>query len=242
MKLAHDAAIACFPAAACAVATLAYGVRYVRRGAARSARVERIGGTALLGSGVMTGTYWALDPVVRALVGLGITPNALTWSSLVLGLGAGVALGGGMFGLGCLLAACSTIGDLLDGQVARATGRGSQRGELLDAAVDRYTELAFVGGLVVYLRDSLPLVVLALAALQACVMVSYASAKAEALQVAPPRGLMRRHERATYLIVGAGVASLIGDPWPELIALGIVATAGNAAAILRLVRISRALG
>lgn len=237
---------------AAAVATVAYGVRLATGAAAYSERVERIGGTPLLGKGVMNLMYWAIDPIVRLLGWLGVSANALTWSALVSGLGAGGALATGWFGLGCLLATVSTLCDLLDGQVARITKTGSDRGELLDAAIDRYTEFAFATGLVVYFHASVPLVLLSLGALLACIMVSYATAKAEALGVAPPRGLMRRHERGTYLILGAGLTSLIGDQltsaWPDLpretpqiVALAAVAIIGNIAAVLRLVRIGRAV-
>ena len=110
-----------------------------------------------------------------------------------------------MFGLASMLATFSTVGDILDGQVARLTKTGSNRGELLDAAVDRYTEFAFLAGVLIYFRDSVWWMLLTLAAMLASFMVSYASAKAEALQVSPPRGLMRRHERGTYLIAGVGL-------------------------------------
>jgi CDP-diacylglycerol---glycerol-3-phosphate 3-phosphatidyltransferase len=240
-----------FLAAIAACAALAYGVRVAMRGVARSERVGRIGGTVLVGQEVMDGTYWAVEPIVRGLAALGVTPNGLTWAAFVFGIGAGVALAFGQFGLATLLATCCTIGDILDGQVARLTNSGSNKGELLDAAVDRYTEFAFIGGLVIFMRESVPLMCLALAALLASFMISYASAKAEALQVSPPRGLMRRHERAIYLIVGVGLSSLFGDwmqerwdlPWttPCIAGLIMVATVGNAAAALRLVRIGRAL-
>ena len=232
------------------VALTLYGVRIAARGVFHSDRVSKIGGTALVGRGIMDMTYWAIEPLVRGLAALGITPNGLTWSALVLGLGAGVALAFGWFGLATLLATMSTIGDILDGQVARLTNSGSDRGELLDAAVDRYTEFAFLAGLVIYLRSSEWQMALALAATLACFMVSYASAKAEALQVVPPRGLMRRHERAVYLIAGIGLTPLVGPalvahglPYVTtcLIALGAVALLGNLAAVLRLVRIGRAL-
>src|SRR5262245_47547631 len=240
-----------FLAVLTAFAVLAYGVRVAMRGVARSERVGRIGGTMLVGQEVMDGTYWAIAPIVRGLAALGVTPNGLTWSAFVLGISAGVALAFGQFGLATLLATCSTIGDILDGQVARLTNSGSNKGELLDAAVDRYTEFAFIAGLLIYMRDSVPMMCLALAALLASFMISYASAKAEALQVSPPRGLMRRHERATYLICGIGLSSLFGDwmherwdlPWttPLIAGLIMVAVVGNAAAALRLVRIGRAL-
>jgi CDP-diacylglycerol--glycerol-3-phosphate 3-phosphatidyltransferase len=239
-------------AALAAFAALAYGVRIAVRGVARSERVSRIGGTAILGQSVMDWTYWAVEPIVRAFVALGITPNGVTWAALVLGLGAGVALAFSWFGLATLLATISTICDILDGQVARLTNTGSNKGELLDAAVDRYTEFAFLAGLAICFHDSIPLLSLTLAALLASFMVSYASAKAEAMQVSPPRGLMRRHERSTYLIVGAGLSAMFGGwlnahypnlPWYsfEIVAIACVAVIGNGAAVLRLVRIGHAL-
>jgi phosphatidylglycerophosphate synthase len=233
------------------VAFTLYGLRIASRGVFHSDRVSRIGGTALLGRGIMDATYWAIEPLVRGLARLGITPNGLTLSALVLGIGAGGALAFGWFGLATLLATMSTIGDILDGQVARLTNSGSNRGELLDAAVDRYTEFAFIAGLALVLRESWWQLGLALGALLASFMVSYASAKAEALQVAPPRGLMRRHERSLYLIVGSGLCPLVGPSlvahgWPyatpAVVSLVMVAVIGNLAAVLRLVRIGRAVG
>jgi phosphatidylglycerophosphate synthase len=233
-----------------AVALTLYGLRIALRGVFRSERVSKIGGTAMVGRGIMDATYWAIEPVVRGLAALGVTPNGLTWSALVLGVGAGSALAFGWFGVATLLATLSTIGDILDGQVARLTNTGSNTGELLDAAIDRYTEFAFLAGLALVLRASWWQMSLALGAMLACFMVSYASAKAEAMQVTPPRGLMRRHERAIYLIVGIGLVPLVGPmlvarglPYvtPCLVSLAIVAVMGNLAAVLRLVRIGRAL-
>jgi phosphatidylglycerophosphate synthase len=241
----------CYATAALwAVAVTLYGVRLAARGVFHSERVSKIGGTALIGRGVMDMTYWAIEPVVRGLAALGVTPNGLTWAALVLGVGAGFALALGWFGLATLLATLSTIGDILDGQVARLTNSGSNRGELLDAAVDRYTEFAFLAGLVIFLRTSWWWMALALGATLASFMVSYASAKAEAMQVEPPRGLMRRHERSIYLIAGIGLVPLVGPAFAAhglpyvttcLVSLGVVAVIGNFAAVLRLVRIARSL-
>lgn len=232
------------------VALSLYGLRIATRGVFQSERVSKIGGTAMVGRGIMDATYWAIEPVVRGLAALGVTPNGLTWSALVLGLGAGGALAFGWFGLACLLATMSTIGDILDGQVARLTNTGSNRGELLDAAVDRYTEFAFLAGMLLFMRDSWWQMAIVLAALIASYMISYASAKAEALQVEAPRGVMRRHERAMYLIIGVGTTPLAGPTlvehgWPyatvALVAAAIVGVAGNFAAVQRFVRIGRAL-
>jgi phosphatidylglycerophosphate synthase len=230
---------------------VAYAIRVSRFGRFRSERVHGVGGgTLLVGENIMQATYWAIDPVVRGLVRLGATPNAITFSALVTGVGAGAAAAAGWFGLACLLATCSTISDILDGQVARVTHSGSNAGELLDAAVDRYTEFAFIAGFILHVRDSPFQVAVALAALLASFMISYVSAKAEALQVSVPRGLMRRHERATYLTAAAGLTPLLGPwihaRWPALpvtsifvLGLAIVASIGNLAALQRLVRIHR---
>jgi CDP-diacylglycerol--glycerol-3-phosphate 3-phosphatidyltransferase len=247
-----DAYFAYFMLALAAIAGVAYAVRLAVRGAARSERVSRIGGTALLGQDVMDWTYWAVEPFVKGCIALGITANGATWIALALGLGAGVAVGFGWFGLASLLATWSTLFDLLDGQIARFTNTGSDAGEVLDAATDRYTEFAFVGGAIFFFREDPLLLGISLAALLACFMVSYASAKAEAMRVEVPRGLMRRHERATYLIVTAGMTAMIGPylhdhvpglPTTTFIVTGLtlVAVIGNIAAVLRLVRIGRAL-
>jgi CDP-diacylglycerol---glycerol-3-phosphate 3-phosphatidyltransferase len=230
----------------------AYAVRVARFGQFHSARVDGIGGTAVMGENIMQATYWAVGPVVRGFVAIGFTANGVTTLALVLGIGAGVALGFGYFGVACLLSTVSTICDILDGQVARLTKTGSEVGELFDAAVDRYTEFALIGGFIVYARGSAWEVAIALLAMQASYMISYASAKAEALKVDVPRGLMRRHERAAVLTLVAGLTPILGPSiharWEALpptsvftLGLAIVALVGGFAGILRFVWIRRAL-
>ncbi|HUJ60975.1 MAG TPA: CDP-alcohol phosphatidyltransferase family protein [Kofleriaceae bacterium] len=229
----------------------AYAIRVRKVGAYRSERAAGVGSTVVMGQNIMQATYWAIEPVVRGLVRLRLTANAVTTIALVLGVGAGAAVAFGEFGLACLLATLSTLSDILDGQVARYTRTGSPTGELYDAAVDRYTEFAFIAGFIVYAHATGWLVVLALLALHASFMISHASARAEALEVDVPRGLMRRHERAACLTLVSGLTPLLGPPlhaqWPALpptaifaIGLALVATLGGWSAIVRLARIQRA--
>jgi CDP-diacylglycerol--glycerol-3-phosphate 3-phosphatidyltransferase len=246
-----DAGFAWMTAGVWTCLLLAYRLRVARLGVFLSARVQGVGGTPLVGENIMNATYWAIAPVVNGLVRLGVTPNGVTWFALWLGIGAGVANAFGHFGLACLLATVSTICDILDGQIARAIKSDSARGELLDAVVDRYTEFAFIAGVMIYARDSAPIMVVALAALLASFMISYASAKAEALNTTLPRGVMRRHERAIFLILGAGITPILGptlqahyglpETTPLLIGLFLVASIGNFAAVQRFTRIARLL-
>jgi CDP-diacylglycerol---glycerol-3-phosphate 3-phosphatidyltransferase len=196
--------------------------------------------------------YWALQPLARACLWARLSASGITALSLGLGAAAGVALVLGHLGLAGALAAAASLGDALDGLVARATGTATRRGALFDAAVDRYGEFFFVGGLALhYHEDQLELAV-ALLALLGSFMVSYGSAKAEALGVPAPRGAMRRAERAAYLCTGAllsPIASALATraelaPWvaeaPMLAALALVAVVSNVSAVRRLEAVARA--
>ena len=230
-----------------------YGVRVARRGVASYDRTNAAGGSLLLSKRLVEFGYWALMPVARLCVRAGVTPDGITWASLALGLGSGVAMAFGLVGLASLLALLSGLGDVLDGQVARLGQRGSKAGEVLDASVDRWMEFAFIGGMCIFYRDQIVPLVVALLALQAAFMVSYSTAKAEAMGVDPPRGAMRRHERGVYLISGAALSSIFSPylepfrPYPALqaplmfAALVVVATAGNGSAIRRLALTAREL-
>jgi CDP-diacylglycerol--glycerol-3-phosphate 3-phosphatidyltransferase len=226
--------------------TAAYGARVVRAGQAHSARVDRAGSSPLLGLGVQQMGYWAMRPIAGACVALGVSANAVSWASLVLAGAAGLALATTHFGVGAILSLASSACDALDGMVARETGTASDAGEVLDATVDRYAELFFTGGVAFSLRDDPVALLLALVATAGAVMVSYATAKAEALRVEAPRGMMRRQERAVYLMLGALLVPITtaasarwGFPgWiataPMLVALALVGVLGNASAVYRL--------
>jgi phosphatidylglycerophosphate synthase len=237
----------------CLGALAVFAVRVVLRGNVRYDRVNAVGGSALLSKRLVEMGYWALLPLARFCHARRITPDHITWASLALGVGAGVALAFGLLGLGGMLALFSGLGDVLDGQVARLGAGGSNAGEILDASVDRYMEFAFMGGAAIFYRGHALFIAVALLALLAAFMVSYSTAKAEAMGVEPPRGAMRRHERSVYLISGAVLSSIFSPflepfaPWPALhaplflTALAIVGVAGNLSAVRRLVLTARAL-
>jgi len=250
-----DFACSAFGFSLLGVVVVSYGLRVLARGAVRFERVERDKGSALFGASLMQMGYWALDFVGRGLSRMGATANGISIASLILGIGAGVALACGHFGVGALLAVISALGDTLDGIVARLQGTASDAGEVLDAAVDRYEEFFFLGGIVVHVRQSALGVSLVLLALLGSFMVSYASAKAEALRAQIPRGAMRRPERAAYLIVGAALTPVLAPviqahvpdatSWmlemPALGAVALVALVANVSAVRRLSKLAAAV-
>ncbi len=231
----------------------AYGVRLVVKGRIHFDRIDRQGGSRLLSKGVMELGYWILQPVARLFVFLRISPNKISWASLGFGFLAGAFLAVGHFGFGAICGVISGLLDSLDGMVARISGVASDAGEVLDAAVDRYAEFFFLSGLVIYYYEILALQVLSLLALLGSFMVSYSTSKAEALGVEPPRGSMRRPERALYLSLGAAL-SAVTVPWvethrrfsipvgyPMVMALGLVAVVANVSAIERFWSIAKAI-
>ena len=222
----------------------AYLLRSAVVGRRRHARTESDGGSVFLNKTTMEMVYWILDPIIDFLAALHITPNMITLFSLVPAAGAGVALGFGWFGLASVLAVIATFCDILDGLVARKTRVSSAAGEVLDAAVDRYSEMFFFGGLIYYYRSHDQVLFIVLAAIVGSFMVSYATAKAEAMGVAAPRGAMRRGERAAYLIFGAAFtplskvvfansASLALNELPIILTLSIVAVVSNISVVQR---------
>jgi phosphatidylglycerophosphate synthase len=245
--------------------TVAYLVRVYLKGQAHFERVDQQGSSVFLGKSIMELGYWFFQPFARFLAARHITPNQISWASLSLGFLAGLSLAFGHFGSGAVFAALSGIMDSLDGLVARMTHQSSGAGEILDATVDRYTEFFFLGGLAFYYRQIPSLLLLSLVAWMGAYMVSYSTAKAEAMHLKPPRGIMRRPERAFYLTLGAALSPLSVpwlEPWlemnripwiafgssgsgtqmigyPMVLAVGLVAMAANFSAIERLRKIAK---
>ncbi len=95
--------------------------------------------------------------------------------------------------------------DIVDGAVARATGRASKRGAFLDSTLDRVAEVALFGGILLG-GYSPPIIVLL--ALSLSLLVSYTRAKGDALGVALSGvGIGERSER--LLIIA--VSSIVGQ-------------------------------
>lgn len=216
-----------------------FTVRWVVRGRVATARVEKLGGSVVLGKFIMEFGVWAFSPVVRAGVRLGVHPDVFTWASLLFHLAAAVLLGLGHFGPGGWALVLGSFADAIDGAVARARGLSSDAGEVLDAAIDRWAEMAAYFGLAWYYRGYWPGFVLAAASCAGAVMVSYSRAKAEAFGVDARGGLMQRHERGAWLSTTTVFSGIWEAYAPSagfarhglvLFALGAIALLANATA------------
>src|SRR5437660_2154801 len=149
-----------------------------------------------------------IDAMVRWLARGHISPNILTFIGVSLIVGCGLLFGLGYFFWAGIILIVANLFDMLDGQVARLSGRVTRFGGFLDSSLDRLSDMVvFVGLMVFYARDtqfhSTLNVLLAGVAMMGSVMVSYASARAESLIPKCDVGFLRRPERAVLFIIGA---------------------------------------
>ena len=149
-----------------------------------------------------------IDAMVRWLAYGHINPNILTVIGVALNVGCGVLFGIGLFFWAGIALIVANLFDMLDGQVARLSGRVTRFGGFLDSSLDRLSDMViFVGLMVFYARDtkwhSTLNVFLAGAGLMGSVMVSYASARAESLIAKCDVGFLKRPERVVLFIIGA---------------------------------------
>ena len=159
-------------------------------------------------NGIGRGAQRIIDAMVRWLAYGHINPNFLTVIGVAINVGCGLLFGLGYFFSAGIVLIVANLFDMLDGQVARLSGRVTQFGGFLDSSLDRLSDMViFVGLMVFYARDtqfhSTLNVFLAGAGLMGSVMVSYASARAESLIPKCDVGFLRRPERVVLFIIGA---------------------------------------
>src|SRR5258706_390699 len=149
-----------------------------------------------------------IDAMVRWLARGHISPNILTFIGVAINVGSGMLFGFGRFFWAGIILIVANLFDMLDGQVARLSGRVTSFGGFLDSSLDRLSDMVvFVGLMVFYARDtefhSTLNVFLAGAGMMGSVMVSYASARAESMIPKCDVGFLRRPERVVLFIIGA---------------------------------------
>lgn len=140
----------------------------------------------------------------RLLVRMGVSPNSLTLSGLLLNFLVAAVLATGQPIIGGFLVLLVNAFDMLDGSVARLSGKVTRFGAMLDSTLDRYSEGIIFLGLMVWLFDqgNQTSLIAAYITLFGSVMVSYSRARAEGLGLHGEVGLLPRPERIVLLALG----------------------------------------
>ena len=214
---------------------------YAVAGRRRDADADKKGAQFLLGIGdfLVHWLMWALRPIERWALALGLTPDFFNFAGLAFGLLSGVLIGLGRLELGGWAIAAGGLCDILDGRIARARGLVSPYGQFIDSTLDRFVEVFAFLGFVFYLRSFAWGPLVAAAAIAGSLLVSYTRARGESVGVLCKEGLMQRAERLvlTFLVclLDAPVtAALARPPGTALLGvLGVIAVGTFATAIQR---------
>lgn len=188
-----------------------------------------------------------LRPLAQLLLKLGVSPDVVTVVGTI-----GVAAAAlwfyprGEFLAGTLVITLFVFSDMLDGNMARLSGRSSVWGAYLDSTLDRVGDAAIFGGLVLYYAgrgDDFLMACLALVCLVLGSVVSYAKARAEGLGMRADVGIAERADRLVAVLVTTG---LVGWFLPEIVltvVLALLAAASFVTVVQRMLLVrAQALG
>jgi len=174
---------------------------------------------------------WLTTPAARALLRVGLTPDAVTILGTVVAVAGALTLFpmGKLFA-GALVVSFFVVFDMLDGAMARERGGGTRFGAVLDATCDRISDGAVFCGLLWWaafgLHDKL-LVAATAICLVTSQVISYIKARADASGLRGDGGIIERPERLIIVLVGACLSDLpvYPLPWALPVAMWLLAAA-----------------
>jgi len=167
---------------------------------------------------IKKGFLRVIDPAVGFLARHNVSPNAITTVGTLLTIAAGVVYATGHIMTGGWLMSVTAVFDVIDGQVARRTGRSTVFGAFYDSTLDRVADGALMAGLTVFYMTSpvhhnMYMVVVCLVGIIGTFLVSYTRARAESLGVDAKVGVMQRPERIVLLSAPQALFGLFWNGW-----------------------------
>src|ERR1017187_7848060 len=153
---------------------------------------------------IQAGYLRLIEPAVEYLVRHRVNPNVITTIGTACTISAAVIYAYGHISIAGWVLGLTAIFDVVDGIVARRTGRETTFGAFYDSTLDRVSDGAVLAGLTVFYstdsaRPSVPMVVVCLGAIMGTFLTSYTRARAEALGIDAKVGLIQRAERVVLL-------------------------------------------
>jgi phosphatidylglycerophosphate synthase len=160
----------------------------------------------------------SLDAVSRSPFVLKLSPNLISVAGLLIGLASAFLFAEGKFTRAGILLAASGLLDMLDGKIAKISGKKSLFGGVFDATLDRGTELSVYTGIGAYfiLRDMHLTSLFVVLAAGGSWLVSYVRARAESFGIPCHVGFLRRGERFV-LLAGGAILSFVPDPFHDAV-------------------------
>ncbi len=204
--------------------------------------------------GIQHGIYRIIDPSVKLMVRIGITPNMVTTFGFIGNLAAAaifvysamcVPMDNYLFvGIAGAVILFASLFDMIDGYLARTAGLTSTFGAFYDSVLDRYCELFTLSGICYYFMSHGQefATIVTFLSLIGSIMVSYVRARAEGLDVECKVGLMQRPERVVLTSLGAILCGVFAEDvkecfspmWFLLVPQILIAVLANFTAFVRI--------
>ena len=170
------------------------------------------------------GALRVIEPAISLLARNNVSPNAITTVGTLLTVAAGVVYATGHIMTAGWIMAGTAFFDVVDGEVARRTGRCTVFGAFYDSTLDRVADGALMAGLTVFYMTSpvhhnIYMVVVCLVGIIGTFLVSYTRARAESLGIDAKVGVMQRPERIVLL---SAPQALFGLFWNGWVLMGII--------------------
>ncbi|MEV7431321.1 phosphatidylinositol phosphate synthase [Nocardioides sp. NPDC092400] len=184
--------------------------------------------------------FWTkvVAPVAHLLIRLGVSADVVTLVGTIgVCAGALVFYPQGELLIGTLVITAFVFSDLVDGYMARTTGRSSSFGAFLDSTLDRIGDGAIFAGLALYFAwegDSRLYLVLSLICLVMGSVTSYARARAEGLGYTAKVGIAERADRLVAILVMTGLGAIFDLPVLMHVALWALAIASTVTVVQRI--------
>ncbi len=159
---------------------------------------------------IIRGYLRIIEPVADWMVRRRINPNAITTFGTLCTVASGAIFASGHIALAGWVLGITGLFDVLDGTVARRTGRSTVFGAFYDSTLDRVADGAVLGGLTIFFArndvhhsvpswSGTPMVAVLLLGIIGTFLTSYTRARAESLGIDAKVGILQRPERVTLL-------------------------------------------
>src|ERR1043165_5427531 len=180
-----------------------------------------------------------VDPVADWFIRRGVHPNTITAIGTACTIGGGVIFATGHIRTAGYFLGVTALFDVLDGTVARRSGKESVFGAFLDSTLDRFADGAlFVGLATFYALDSVHrspwMMLVCIFGLIGALMTSYIRARAEALGLDAKVGMVQRPERVVLLSAPQAFFGLVWGGWVLRVVIGIITVGAWITVIQRL--------
>ncbi|WP_311441100.1 CDP-alcohol phosphatidyltransferase family protein [Hoylesella buccalis] len=190
--------------------------------------------------------YTLINPIIKGMIKMGITPNMVTTIGFVGNVVAAflfihasqltpISMGFSWLGWGGAILLFSGLFDMMDGRLARLGNMSTTFGAFWDSTLDRYSELFSLFGITLYLMTASGIWagVITFLALVGSIMVSYVRARAEGLGIECKVGLMQRPERVVVTALAAIITGMTSNLWWLIGGMALIAVLANITAFWR---------